>query len=96
MVTSAPCSAPCSPHYSILGRISDTDVYRDVMQYEMVTAPGMGEELPATGGSSKHPSCGSLEKGAGAFWWGEGRRAGGSIPGVAPSPSAPRHRRSLA
>ncbi|NXK59069.1 S26A6 protein, partial [Sylvietta virens] len=23
------------PHYSILGRISDTDVYRDVMEYEM-------------------------------------------------------------
>lgn len=73
MVTSAPCSAPCSPHYSILGRISDTDVYRDVMQYKMVTAPGMGEELPAMGGSSKHPSCGSLEKEAGGILVGERR-----------------------
>lgn len=54
MVTSAPCSPPCSPHYSILGRISDTDVYRDVVEYEMVTAPGVGEDLPAAGGSSKH------------------------------------------
>lgn len=55
MVTSAPCSAPHSPHYSILGRISNTDVYRDVAEYEMVTAPEMGEELPALEGSSKHP-----------------------------------------
>lgn len=44
MVTSAPCSAPCSPHYSILGRISDTDVYRDVAEYQMVTAPGGWEK----------------------------------------------------
>uniref|UniRef100_A0A8C5JHP0 Solute carrier family 26 member 6 n=1 Tax=Junco hyemalis TaxID=40217 RepID=A0A8C5JHP0_JUNHY len=30
------------PHYSILGRISDTDVYRDVVEYEMVTeVPGV-------------------------------------------------------
>lgn len=53
MVTSAPCSAPCSPHYSILGRIFDTDVYRDVKEYEMVTAPGVGKELPAMGGQFK-------------------------------------------
>ncbi|NWZ01700.1 S26A6 protein, partial [Loxia curvirostra] len=30
------------PHYSILGRISDTDVYRDVMEYEMAQeVPGV-------------------------------------------------------
>uniref|UniRef100_A0A8C0IGC9 Solute carrier family 26 member 6 n=1 Tax=Bubo bubo TaxID=30461 RepID=A0A8C0IGC9_BUBBB len=30
------------PHYSILGRISDTDVYRDVAEYQMVTeVPGV-------------------------------------------------------
>lgn len=55
MVTSAPCSAPCSPHYSILGRISDTDVYRDVAEYQMVTAPGGWEKSCLQwGGSSKH------------------------------------------
>ncbi|NWZ95497.1 S26A6 protein, partial [Nesospiza acunhae] len=35
VLTSAPWSPPCSPHYSMLGRISDTDVYRDVAEYEM-------------------------------------------------------------
>lgn len=49
-MTSASCSAPCSPHYSVLGRISDTDVYRDVAEYKMVTASGVGEELPAMEG----------------------------------------------
>ncbi|NXX34477.1 S26A6 protein, partial [Nicator chloris] len=30
------------PHYSILGRVSDTDVYRDVMEYEMAQeVPGV-------------------------------------------------------
>lgn len=53
MVTSGLCSAPCSPHYSILGRISDTDVYKDVAEYEMVTAPGVGQELPAMRGQFK-------------------------------------------
>lgn len=90
MLTPTPCSPPCSPHYSILGRISDTDVYRDVVEYEMVTAPGLGEELPAVGGSSKLTG----KRGWGHF--GVGRATGGSIRGVAPSPSAPRHGRSLA
>lgn len=50
MVTSAPCSAPRSPHYSILGRIADTDVYRDVAEYQMVTAPGGGRRTTCNGG----------------------------------------------
>lgn len=50
MVTSAPCSAPHSPHYSILGRISDTDIYRDVAEYQMVTPPGDGRRAACNAG----------------------------------------------
>lgn len=33
------CSALCSPHYSLLGRIPDTEVYKDVAEYEKVKVP---------------------------------------------------------
>lgn len=67
-MTSDPCSTPCSPRYSILGRISDTNVYRDVVEYEMVTAPGVGEELPAVRGQFKaSPVVAHWKKGLGAF-----------------------------
>lgn len=86
VVTSDPCSALCSPHYSILGRISDTDVYRDVAQYQMVTAPGGGRRAACNFGGggevSKHPQglfAGEILGGdfgeRGAFWGREGRGA---------------------
>lgn len=40
----SPSLCPCSPHYSILGRIADTDIYRDVAEYQLVTTPGGGRK----------------------------------------------------
>jgi len=98
MVTSVPRSVPHSPHYSILGRISDTNIYRDVAEYQMVTARrggrraalamGQGEQLEAP------PGADAAEMSGGVFRGREIRGEGGSIPGVAPCPFAPRHRRS--
>lgn len=58
MVTSVPCSASCSPHYSILGRISGTDIYRDVAEYQMVTALGGGRRAACNVGAGQStPRC---------------------------------------
>lgn len=75
MVTSDPCSALCSPHYSILGRISDTDVYRDVAQYQMVTAPGGGRRAACNfggGGVKALPGAVCWGNFGGRFWGVEG------------------------
>lgn len=81
-MTSDLCSAPCSPHYSILGRISNTDVYRDVAEYEMVTAPGVGGRAACNEGAVQSIFCsGSLEKGAGGIWM-AGREGGKMVPSL--------------
>lgn len=65
MVTSAPYSAPHSPRYSIMGRISDTEVYRDVADYQMVTAPGGGRRAACSWGGRR------LKASRGAVCWGK-------------------------
>lgn len=90
------CSAPHSPHYSLLGRIPDTEVYKDVAEYEKVKVPSCQRGGGRGRGGLEHSwgLCAVLKIGE-HF---EGGREGAHPrpQGSTCSPSVPRHWRSLA
>lgn len=84
------CSSPHSPHYSILGRVTDTDVYKDVAEYEKVKAL----RCWCGGRRGTHRRWERLGAPTGHFKGGQ-EGAHLCLQGSTPSPSTPRHRRSL-